>query len=126
MKIWEQIFQDRSTVEFYALLCDGILDPKANREKITEIIFEKFGATALSISCQEALTLYASGRETGLVVSSGHSMTHTVPIYQGFPIKKAVRSLWIGGRDVTDNFQKILQQSGNDYIDFKIVEEMKK
>ena len=50
---------------------------------MTEIMFEIFEVPAFYLSIQAALSLYSSGRTTGLVLESGDGVTDTVPIYEG-------------------------------------------
>merc|ERR1712066_944044 len=53
--------------EHAILLTEAALNPKANRERMTQIMFEQFYVPALYVSTQAVLSLYASGRTTGIV-----------------------------------------------------------
>merc|ERR1712196_323514 len=48
------------------LLTECPLNPKVNRETITQVMFESFNVPATFIAMQAVLALYASGRTTGL------------------------------------------------------------
>jgi actin len=75
-------------------------------------MFEKFNVPAYYLAIQAVLSLYSSGKTTGLVFDSGDGVTHTVPIYEGYSLPHAIERNDLAGRDLTQFMSKLLNEIG--------------
>jgi actin-related protein 2 len=110
------------------LLTEPPMNPTKNRERMIEVMFEKYKFHGLYIAIQAVLTLYAQGLLTGVVIDSGDGVTHICPVYDGFALPHLTRRLDIAGRDITRYLIKLLLLRGyafNHSADFETVRQMK-
>ena len=114
-KIWGHVFTNElrvDPVEHNVMLTEAPMNPKENREKMAQIMFETFNVPGLYIAIQAVLSLYSAGKFTGIVADSGDGVTHFVPIFDGYSLPHAVIRLDLAGRDLTEYMMKLLTETG--------------
>ncbi|EIW70794.1 actin-2 [Tremella mesenterica] len=114
-RIWSWVYGEglkALSEEHPVLLTEAPLNPRQNRDVAAQIFFETFNVPAFFTSVQAVLSLYSSGRTTGIVLDSGDGVTHAVPVFEGFSMPHAIRRIDLAGRDVTEHLQLLLRKAG--------------
>ena len=132
-KLWDYTFtqklglpQDKS--DKFLLVTEAALNPRENREKMAETLFEQHNFGACLFETQALLSLMAEGLSTGLVFDSGDGVSHVIPVVDGFIIRHGIQRLNLAGRHITKYLVKLLTLRGyafNSSADFETVREIK-
>jgi len=129
--VWDYTFFQKLKInpkECKIMLTEPPMNPRQNREKMVQVMFEKYGFKGVYIAIQAVLTLYAQGLLTGVVVDSGDGVTHIVPVYEGFSLPHLIKRLNVAGREVTRYMIKLMLLRGyafNRTADFETVRQIK-
>nr|CAH7731525.1 unnamed protein product [Callosobruchus chinensis] len=130
--VWDYTFGPKKMnldpKETKILLTEPPMNPLKNKEKMIEVVFEKYGFAGAYVAIQAVLTLYAQGLITGVVVDSGDGVTHICPVFEQYTLPHLTRRLDIAGRDITRYLIKLLLLRGyafNHSADFETVRKMK-
>ena len=119
--MWQHTFYEMLRVapeEHPVVLSEAPLNPRANLEKMTQIMFETFNTPAMKcMNHAELVTRAYGGRAaTGVVVDSGYSVTHVVPVYEGRALPHATVRLDYGGADVTEQLARLIAEHGVTFL----------
>jgi len=129
--LWDFTFFEKLRVDTTGrkiLLTEPPLNPLANREKMCEVMFERYNFGGVYVAIQAVLALYAQGVSSGVVVDSGDGVTHIVPVYESVVLNHLTRRLDVAGRDVTRQLISLLLRRGyafNRTADFETVRQIK-
>jgi len=95
------------------LLTDSPTNQKQNRAKLMQVMFETFKVQNFYVSAQAVLSLYATGRTTGIVCDCGEAVSHTVPIFEGYSMPHAIQRVNLAGNALTDYLIHILLEGAS-------------
>ncbi|XP_006886978.1 PREDICTED: actin-like protein 7B [Elephantulus edwardii] len=129
--IWEYVFHTAMKIapeEHAVLLSDPPLSPVCHREKYAELLFEAFAIPAMHVTSQSLLSIYSYGKTSGLVVESGHGVSHVVPVSDGDVLPGLTLRADYAGADLTAYLMQLLNEAGHKFTEdhLHIIEHIKK
>ena len=109
-RMFQHIFTSKLRIDSSAhpvLITEPPLNPQAARERLAALLFDTFKSPAVYMASQPALVMQSTAGY-GIVVDSGDSTTHVVPVYFGHAIPHATQSLDLAGHDLTQCMMKMV------------------
>ena len=82
----------------------------------------------LTIANQHILSIYWSGRCSGIIVDIGDGVASTANVYEGYTIPTAIRRGNFGGKEMTEYLMQLLREKGHSFttsLDREIVKDIK-
>ena len=130
-KIWDYTFKKLrvNPTEQPVLLTEPLEGPKANREKMIQIMFEQFSVPSFYVARAPVLALYASGRVSGVVCDIGDGLTQITAVKDGYVVKGASVQYNFGGQDITAYLGQLLGESGHKFTtaaDLEVLRDMRR
>lgn len=101
---WRHIIENDlrvATQDHPLLFTDPPFNPASNREKLVEVAFESLHSPAIYVASQSVLSVYANGCVNGLVVDTGHGVSYTVPVFQGYNLPNGIQRMDLAGHYLT-------------------------
>lgn len=109
--LWEYTFVKRLNIkieEHPILMTETILNTRTRREKMIELLFERFNTPATYLAKDAALSSFSYGMSNSLVISSGSSITSIVPVWEGTVLQKPSICTKIAGDSIDALIQDLL------------------
>jgi len=107
----------KSQAEYHPVLfSEAPWNQKHRREKLTELMFEKYNVPAFFLVKNAVLSAFANGKSTCLVLDSGASHTSAIPVHDGYVLQQAIVKSPLGGDFMTMQCRQFLEETGVDIV----------
>ncbi|XP_028407442.1 uncharacterized protein LOC114530058 isoform X2 [Dendronephthya gigantea] len=113
-KLLDEVYEELrcESDQYPVLISEPVSNPKTSREEMIQVMFETFHVPAAYSCAQAVLSLFATGRTTGLVFDCGYSRAHSVPVYEGYALSHATNTTELAGRELTACLSRMLRDRG--------------
>jgi len=93
------------------MMSEASWNTRAKREKLCEIMFEKYQVPAFFLCKNAVLSAFANGRATGLVFDTGASITSAVPVHDGYVLQNCIVRTPLGGDSLVAQSKAFLDEN---------------
>ncbi|XP_033755513.1 actin, cytoplasmic 2-like isoform X4 [Pecten maximus] len=123
--VWKHAFDDLcvKSSDTNVLVTEPPMNPRSNREKMAQIMFEKFNPRGMYVVGPNVLSSFSSGRGTGLVIDSGFEVTDVGCIFEGYKLTQSMFRSDIGGNDITNYLIELLTKRNRVFTTASEIEE---
>ena len=114
--------------EHPVLIAEPILNPQENRINIAKVLFDKHKVENIFFASQPILSLFSTSSTSGAVLETGDGVTQSCIIYEGYAIPGSYKRINLGGKEVTEYLQYLLNKKGyelNNSDGFQITKKIK-
>lgn len=91
------------------IMSEYCLNTRERREKLMQLMFEKYQVPAFFLVKSPVLAAFASGRSSALILDSGTGYTSAIPVYEGYVIGKAIVQSPLAGDFITMQCKQLFQ-----------------
>lgn len=120
-KIWDDLFYEKMHLNpkiTSILITEPVMTTDKSRSTIKEIMFEKYGFGKLQFCNQSIVSLYGSGRSTGILVDIGHDLTKCVPIYDSYVVSQGLQLSGLAGKQLNGYINEYMDiNETDDWLD---------
>ncbi len=92
------------------------INQRFKREKLCEIMFEKFQIPAFYLAKNAVLSSFAQGKATALILDCGATHTTAVPVHEGMVLQKAIVQSPLGGDFILSQLKQLLDNSRHEIV----------
>lgn len=112
-KLWNYIFINELKTKpesHNVLLTESLFSSDSDRDKMAQIMYEKFSVFHICIEPQPLLSFHYSNKNSGLIIESGDSYTQVIPVFEKYIIPQGFKFNNISGNYFTENIREIYEK----------------
>ncbi|CDZ96567.1 Actin-related protein-Arp5p [Phaffia rhodozyma] len=100
---------DTHSIDHPVLMTERVCTPLASRALMSELLFEAYGAPAVTYGIDSLFAFSRTGKKDGIALGMGHTSTSVVPVVNGRGLVGSARKLAWGGSQASEMMLKLVQ-----------------